>query len=141
LQPDCKLMAAGVSRKSGRYNDFALARYMAAATNAPVLQADMASGRALVLDSVTLTGNPFSVSSDLNFSADHRTRIMLFATNLTLAPNETFSSVTVKVEDGAGNIRMLPVEYVGAVPRFEWLTERSEEHTSELQSQSNLVCR
>src|SRR5688572_32770165 len=26
-------------------------------------------------------------------------------------------------------------------PAFAWLMERSEEHTSELQSQSNLVCR
>src|SRR2546427_277499 len=39
------------------------------------------------------------------------------------------------------NRDLVPVAYVGAVPNVLVVGNRSEEHTSELQSQSNLVCR
>jgi uncharacterized delta-60 repeat protein len=119
LQPDGKLVAAG----SANFADFALARYLTTPTNSPVLQTEANSNHALALDSVTYVKDPFSVTSDLNFSADHRTRILLFATNLTLAGNEAFSSVTVQAEDTGGGIHVLPVEYVGEVPGSEWLTQ------------------
>lgn len=118
VQPDDKIVAAGQG-----LGGFALARYSTAPTNSPVLRTESGSNHALALDSVTFLTDPFSVTNDLNFSADHRTRIILFATNLTLAPGEPFSSVSVKAEDAGGGIHDLPVEYAGVVPGFEWVTQ------------------
>lgn len=119
LQPDGKLVAAGTAR----FADFGLARYLAAPTDAPVLRTEPGSNRAVALDSVTLLRDPFPVTNEHNFSADQRTRVTLFATGLTLAGGETFSSVSVRAEDAAGELHTLPVEYVGEVPGFEWLVQ------------------
>ena len=123
LQPDGKLLVAGLNRRSGHYDDFLLARYLSTETNSPVLQTEANSNHALALDSVTLLRDPFPVNNELNFSADHRTRIVLFATNLTLVGNETVSSVIVQAQGSTGATYRLPVEYVGEVPGCEWLTQ------------------
>lgn len=122
LQSDCKLVAAGINRRFGHYDDFALARYLTAPSSSPVLQIDSSSTRAVALDSVTLLRDPFSVTTEHNFSADHQTRIILFATNLTLSSGD-FSSVSVQAEAAGGAIYTLPVEHVGEVPGFQWLTQ------------------
>jgi uncharacterized delta-60 repeat protein len=119
IQPDGKLVAAGTAG----FADFALARYLTAPTNSPALRTEADSNHALALDSVTFLRDPFSVTTEHNFSADHRTRIMLFATNLTLSGGDSFSSVSVRAQDSAGATHTLPVEYVGEVPGFEWLME------------------
>jgi uncharacterized delta-60 repeat protein len=119
LQPDGKLVVSG----SADLVDFALARYLTAPTNSPVLQTEANSTQAVALDSVTFVRDPFSVTTEQNFSADHQTRIILLATNLTLSSGENFSSVSVKAEAAGGAIQTLPVEYVGPVPGFEWLTQ------------------
>jgi uncharacterized delta-60 repeat protein len=91
LQPDNKIVAAGAySNFSDGRGDFALARYFTAPTNSPVLQTEPSSIRAIALDSVTLVRDSFSVTTEHNFSADHQTRIILFATNLTLSAVRTF---------------------------------------------------
>lgn len=119
LQPDGKVVVGG-----HRSTDAALARYIMAATNSPVLQTESDSSRALAFDSVTLVRDPFTVTTELNFSADHRTRVLLFATNLTLLSGESFSAITVQARrSGSGIVYLLPVEYVGEVAGFEWLTE------------------
>jgi uncharacterized delta-60 repeat protein len=124
LQPDDKIVAAGqYTNFSDGSGDFALARYLTTPTNSPVLQTEANSTQAVALDSVTLVRDPFPVTSDYNFSADHQTRIILLATNLTLSSGEIFSSVSVKAEAAGGAIQTLPVEYVGTVPGFEWLTQ------------------
>jgi uncharacterized delta-60 repeat protein len=123
LQPDCKIVAAGVNRRSGIPDDFALARYLTASTNAPVLQTEANTDDALALDSVTFVRVPFSVNNEHNFSADGRTRIVLLATNLTLASGENSSAVTVQAQASGGAIHQLAVEHVGQVPGFEWLTQ------------------
>lgn len=77
---------------------------------------------AVALDSVTLFGGPFSPFNDLNFSADARTRISLFATNISPL-DENISAITVKVEDTQHNTYQLPVEWVGRTPGYPWLVQ------------------
>lgn len=89
-----------------------------------MLLADDNSTRALAFDSVTRMREPFSVANNLNFSADQRTRVALFALNLLLLPGENYAStVTCQLEDAQGQILSAPVEYVDTVPYFRWLTQ------------------
>lgn len=94
-----------------------------AQTNArPVLVSDANSTRALALDALAQTHEPFSLISPLPFSSDHRTRVMLFAMHLDVQPDEAASSVTAEAEDAEHRIYPLTVEYVGAVPEQSWTT-------------------
>ena len=79
--------------------------------------------RAIALDSVLFTRDSFPIRNDLNFSSDHRTRVILFAIGLKLLPGENASAVTATAEDSLGTIRALDVEFVGRVPTFDWLTQ------------------
>ncbi|MGI9068895.1 MAG: FG-GAP repeat domain-containing protein [Pyrinomonadaceae bacterium] len=88
---------------------------------APILLTDDTTGRAAALDSVTRVRDPFPVFTTLNFSADQHTRIVLFVVNV--APGETASVVTVQAEDSQNRIYWLPVESIGTMPNYEWLTE------------------
>jgi glucose/arabinose dehydrogenase len=85
-----------------------------------VLATEEGSDSAIALDSVTMMRDPFPLTDPFNLSPDSRTRIMLFATNLTLAPGENASSVTARAEDAQMNIYPLGVEFVGAVPGFSF---------------------
>ncbi|HEX6717792.1 MAG TPA: M12 family metallo-peptidase [Pyrinomonadaceae bacterium] len=78
---------------------------------------------AVALNSVTLLRDPFPLFDPHNFSLDGRTRITLFAMNLDLANGEDISAVTVEAEDSQHKIFQLPVEYVGKVPGFAWLSQ------------------
>ena len=51
----------------------------------------------------------------MQFGADNRTRILVFAMNLPFAAGESFSAVTADAEDGEHRIYSLTVEYVGKV--------------------------
>jgi hypothetical protein len=82
----------------------------------PVLISEQSSTRAIALDALTLTKEPFPLTAQVNFGADSRTRIMLFASNLTLLPGEDASVLTAQAEDGAHQRYALNVEYVGPVP-------------------------
>lgn len=88
---------------------------------APVLLSEATSTRAIALDSVLWLREPFKLTSPGYFSADRRTRIMLFVTNLNLLAGETASAVTVEAEDAAHRIYQLKVEYAGTVPGFGWM--------------------
>lgn len=81
------------------------------------------SQRAIALDSVLFTRDPFPVTNALNFSADRHTRISLYATGLKLLQGETASAITATAEDSAGNVAPLTVEFAGTVPSLTWLTE------------------
>src|SRR5256886_4471101 len=60
----------------------------------------------------------------------------------TLFPYTTLFRSAAKIEGRRGGIKGLPMEdFVAVVADNWWRAKRSEEHTSELQSQSNLVCR
>jgi endonuclease/exonuclease/phosphatase family metal-dependent hydrolase len=86
---------------------------------APTLFAEENTNRASALDSQLLTRGPFARTTELNFGADKRTRVMLFGLHLELLPGETISALSVRAIDSASAIYLLPVEYVGGVPNFE----------------------
>ena len=87
----------------------------------PVLVSEATSTRAVALDASTRVREPFALTSPVRFGQDARTRLMLFAMNLHLAPGEDASAVTADAEDAAHNIYSLAVEYVGVVPGQEWM--------------------
>jgi hypothetical protein len=118
LQADGKVVAAG----QGAGGAFALARYLTAPVDQPVLQVEAGSTHAIALDSVTFQRDPFSVVNDNNLSSDRRTRIILVVTNLNLGSGENSSAVTVQAED-SGGVHNLPVEFVGKVSGFDCLTQ------------------
>jgi hypothetical protein len=89
----------------------------------PVLLSEATSTRAIALESVTQTREPFAPASSIPWSADQRTRISLFAMNLALQPGEDASAVTAGAEDGEGRRYTLKVEYVGAVSGAESFIE------------------
>jgi len=80
------------------------------------------SQRAVALDSVFLTRDPFPIRNDLNMSSDHRTRISLFIIGFKLAAGENASAVTATAEDSQGVVRPLEVEFAGK-PKFEGFTQ------------------
>lgn len=90
--------------------------------NKLTLISEETSTRAVAVDSVTQTREPFSPNSTVRWGADNRTRIMTFAMGLDLPPGETATSVTADAEDGAHRIYQLKVEYVGPVPEQEWIS-------------------
>ena len=89
---------------------------------APNLLTRTGSTRAIAVDSTNLLAEPFALTSPVAFSQDSRTRVMLFAENLTLLPGETASAVTAEAEDGNHIHYPLSVEYVGTVPSFSWMS-------------------
>lgn len=93
-----------------------------APTTAPVLISQDTSTRAVAFESVTQMREPFQLTQTVQYSADNRTRIMLYAQNLTLQSGDTAANVTAEAEDGDQNIYPLTVEYVGTVPDQPWVT-------------------
>ncbi|MGH9961729.1 MAG: hypothetical protein ACREBC_32140, partial [Pyrinomonadaceae bacterium] len=91
-------------------------------SNQPVLFSDPNSTRAIAVDSVTHKREPFDAVVQVSFSADNKTRIMLFAGNLQLAADESPDAVSVEAVDASHNLYTLPVEHVGPVPNRTWAT-------------------
>ena len=89
----------------------------------PILISEANSDSAIALDSVTFIRDPFPLTNPFNFSADRRTRLMLFGMNMDLLPGENSSAVTARAEDAALSVYPLTVEFVGKVPGFDWLTQ------------------
>jgi len=88
----------------------------------PLLVTQATSNRAIAFDSVLRLPEPFPLTYDHSWGTDTRTRIMSFAMNFDLGPNETPAAVTATAVDGTNRLYDLPVEYVGKVPGAEWLT-------------------
>lgn len=89
----------------------------------PALLTELGTDRAIALDSVTMIRDPFPLNTFLNFSSDHRTRIMLFATDAELLLGENSSDLTAQAEDSLLVVYPLTVEFVGKVPGYDWLTQ------------------
>jgi hypothetical protein len=89
----------------------------------PTLVSGESSTAAVALDSVTFVRDPFPPRTIHNFSSDQRTRISLFALNVELLPSENISVVSAQAEDSQHRLFSLPVEFVGKVPNFDWLTQ------------------
>src|ERR1044072_9103476 len=61
-----------------------------------VLISEANSTRAIAFESVTFRKEPFALSTP--FASDGRTRVMVFALNLALAPDEDVSAIAVDAE-------------------------------------------
>ena len=94
----------------------------AANAKAPILISEAASTRAVAMESVTFRGEPFPLTSSVAFSSDTRTRICVFAMNLELLPGEGANAFTADIEDAAGKLHPLQIEFMGAVPNFPGIT-------------------
>jgi phospholipase D-like protein len=88
-------------------------------TPAPVLLNDGSTNRGLALHSPLFTREPFAVATLLNMSADQRTRVMLFASNVDPATRSTW---VVTAVSSTGAQYQLPVEYAGACPGVDSVT-------------------
>ncbi len=83
--------------------------------NGPILLTQTSSTRAIAVESVSLVTEPFAPTARLPVGSDARTRVILFANNLSLTSNETAADVTASAEDGNHIQYPLAVEYVGNV--------------------------
>ena len=99
----------------------------------PVLLTDQNTGRAMAVDSVSLLKEPFTVTSEQNFSLDRRTRLTLFGYNLEFKHGEDVSAITAQAEDSQHKIYALPVEAAMEVPNFTWIKGVTIELPKELQ--------
>lgn len=104
------------------FGDSFCTRHSQAQAPKPVLFSHEESTRAIAVNSVTRTHEPFAVTAPISFAADHSTRVMVFAGNLHLQAGENLSVVTADAEDENHNLVFLQVEYVGAVPEQNWAT-------------------
>lgn len=86
----------------------------------PILISHEDSTRAISFESVTQHREPFSLDAPVKFGVDNRTRVMLFAMNLTLQGGDDVSSITVEAEDSGHHVYQLPVEFLGSVPDQPW---------------------
>lgn len=82
--------------------------------DAPLLLIDD-SQRAIALDLVTQTRDPFSLINPYNLSTDQRRRISLFVWRLGLMPGDGATDLTVVAEDDQGGSYTLVVEQVAAL--------------------------
>jgi hypothetical protein len=89
----------------------------------PLIFTEELTGRAIAVDSVTFLREPFPLTTINNFSLDHRTRIMLFASGIDLMPNESASALTVQIEDVLNRSYPLVVEDVRLVPNIDRVTQ------------------
>ena len=92
------------------------------AQSSPVLISQTDSTRAIAFDAVTHRREPFNTTADIKFGSDSATRIMLFAMNLQLQPDETATAVTADAEAADHTLYTLTVEYVGPVPDNPWVS-------------------
>ena len=90
------------------------------AANSPILISESSSTRAIALESITLTREPFAPTSPFGASGQ-RTRVMLFAMNLGLQPGEDLSVITADAEDASHRHYALTVEAIRPVPSHEWM--------------------
>ena len=105
----------------------------------PVLLTDQNTGRAAAVDSVSLSKEPFSVTSSRNIlSPDRRTRITFFGYYLELKNSEDLSAIMVQAEDSQHRIHTLPVESAREVPGFSWITGVTVRLPDDLQGSGNL---
>jgi uncharacterized protein (DUF1800 family) len=95
----------------------------AAAAGGPVLLTEAGSTRAVALESVTLLRDPFPVEAPVALGRDRRTRIILFATNVSLYAGEGANSFTAEAEDGARRLYPLAVEHAGPLRGFGGVTQ------------------
>lgn len=90
---------------------------------APVLLTEQNTSRAIGLDSVTFTRDPFSLTNPHNLSADQRRRVSLFVWRLGLLPGDTLSNVTILAEDEFETDYQLTIEHIAPVTGLDDVTQ------------------
>src|SRR6266516_1952285 len=80
----------------------------------PVLATEATSDRGIALNTVSWLPGPFTLTTPFNLSADQRTRISLFAQNV--SPCQELSAITIDAEDGQQNHFQLPLEALVKLP-------------------------
>lgn len=103
--------------------DYVRVYQRATPSSTPVMLTEEGSNRALALESVLWTQDPFTVTAPGNFSQDQHTRLMLLVANIDLLPGDDASIVTAQAQDSQGNTFPLTVENVVKIPGFDWITE------------------
>ncbi len=88
-----------------------------------ILLQQTGSTRGVALDSVTFVAEPLPIVTERNFSADQRTRLLVFAIGTKFGDGEQASQVTASAEDSTGTVRALTVESARKVPNFPWLAQ------------------
>jgi hypothetical protein len=89
----------------------------------PVPQLLMTStGRAMAVDSVTTTSEPFHVLAPHLLATDGHTRITLFIVGVLLQPAD-LQFVTVQAEDSQAHLVNLPVEATALVKNVSWMSQ------------------
>ncbi len=83
--------------------------------DAPILAVAAPSQRAIALDTVLLTMEPFAVNNPDSWLTDKRTRVTIFTLNTILTPGLV---ITAQGVDSQQVVHQLPVEFVGNVPGF-----------------------
>ncbi|HET6979041.1 MAG TPA: PQQ-binding-like beta-propeller repeat protein [Pyrinomonadaceae bacterium] len=86
--------------------------YQAAPVSTPVIYAEEGTNNAVALDSVAFVRGPFRLAGPNNFSADHRTRLILLTSSLGLTQSDLSDPTVLVVEASGVN---LPVQNVGAL--------------------------
>jgi hypothetical protein len=92
-----------------------------ATSSSPLLSSDSSGpdvNQLAALDALIFMRDPFprhSIAIWLNPGADQNTRVMVFATNVTLNANESASAVTVNLTDAMNNVFDIPAEDVRSV--------------------------
>src|SRR6185369_13080044 len=85
-----------------------------------VLISEATSTRAIAFESVTFRKEPFTLSNP--FASDGRTRVMVFALNLALAPTEDASAINADAETADHTHHALRVEYAAPLSSLPWLS-------------------
>jgi hypothetical protein len=80
--------------------------------DAPLLLTEENSARAIALDLVIQTRDPFTLTNDFNLVPDLRRRLSLFVWRLGLLPGDDAGDVAVVAQDIEGQIYNLTVEHV-----------------------------
>jgi hypothetical protein len=94
------------------------------AQNPPlVLLSETSSTRAIALESIAYTREPFPVDSLISWSPDRRTRVVLFALNLQLPAAEDLANIAADAEDASHRHYALKVEAAGPVADEQWMSE------------------
>jgi Bacterial Ig-like domain (group 3) len=91
--------------------------------DAPLLLLEENSQRAIALDLVVQTRDPFSLTNPNNLSSDLRRRISLFVWRLGLQPGDTASALTVLAEDDQGGSYPLVAEQMFPVAGVQDVTQ------------------
>jgi len=108
---------------------------------APILFSKVDSTRAIAVDSINNTREPFAVTMPVPFGSDEAMRVTLLAGNLRLQDGETATSVTADAETESHQVINLSVESVAAVPDQNWATAVTVKLPAELNNAGDVLMR